>query len=85
MREDFPMDLRSFLGLLIHILLLNIEQSCLAMRYEALNLRELNSSSCLWLRVSHSEWTNFAFQSMENGFPSIAEKVIYSSFSKYIS
>ncbi|CAA7026358.1 unnamed protein product [Microthlaspi erraticum] len=49
-------------------------ESCLAMRYEALNLRELNSSSCLWLRVSHSEWTNFAVQSMENGFPSIAAK-----------
>lgn len=45
------------------------------MRYEALNLRELNSSSCLWLRVSHSEWTNFALQSMENGFPCIAGKV----------
>uniref|UniRef100_A0A1J3IL13 Uncharacterized protein n=1 Tax=Noccaea caerulescens TaxID=107243 RepID=A0A1J3IL13_NOCCA len=49
-------------------------ESCLAMRYEALNLRELNSSSCLWLRVSHSEWTNFALQSMENGFPCIAGK-----------
>ncbi|XP_020868783.1 uncharacterized protein LOC9328440 isoform X1 [Arabidopsis lyrata subsp. lyrata] len=49
-------------------------ESCLAMRYEALNLRELKSPSCLWLRVSHSEWTKFAVQSMENGFPSIAGK-----------
>ncbi|VVA90259.1 unnamed protein product [Arabis nemorensis] len=49
-------------------------ESCLAMRYEALNLREIKSTSCLWLRVSHSEWTQFAVQSMENGFPSIAGK-----------
>ncbi|XP_010487088.1 PREDICTED: uncharacterized protein LOC104765103 isoform X2 [Camelina sativa] len=49
-------------------------ESCLAMRYEALNLRELKSPSCLWLRVSHSEWAKFALQSMENGFPSIAGK-----------
>lgn len=50
------------------------------MRYEALTLRELKSPSCLWLRVSHSEWAKFAVQSMDNGFPSIAGKVIYSSF-----
>ncbi|XP_006417849.2 uncharacterized protein LOC18994166 isoform X1 [Eutrema salsugineum] len=49
-------------------------ESCLAMRYEALNLRDLKSPSCLWLRVSHSEWTEFAVQSMENGFLSIAGK-----------
>ncbi|CAN8295204.1 unnamed protein product [Cochlearia groenlandica] len=49
-------------------------ESCLAMRYEALTLREIKSHSCLWLRVSHSEWTEFAVQSMENGFTSIAEK-----------
>ncbi|EOA36200.1 hypothetical protein CARUB_v10010114mg [Capsella rubella] len=49
-------------------------ENCLAIRYEALNLRELKSPSCLWLRVSHSEWTKFAVQSMENGFPSIAGK-----------
>ena len=45
------------------------------MKYEALTLREIKSTSCLWLRVSHSEWTNFAVQSMEHGFPSIATKV----------
>ncbi|XP_010475458.1 PREDICTED: uncharacterized protein LOC104754872 [Camelina sativa] len=49
-------------------------ESCLAMRYEALNLRDLKSPSCLWLRVSHSEWSKFAVQSLENGFPSIAGK-----------
>ena len=45
------------------------------MKYEALTLREIKSTSCLWLRVSHSEWTSFAVQSMEHGFPSIARKV----------
>ncbi|CAH8339738.1 unnamed protein product [Eruca vesicaria subsp. sativa] len=49
-------------------------ESCLAMKYEALNLREIKSTSCLWLRVSHSEWINFAVQSMEHGFPCIARK-----------
>ncbi|CAH2038704.1 unnamed protein product [Thlaspi arvense] len=49
-------------------------ESCLAMKYEALNLREIKSPSCLWLRVSYSEWSNFAVQSMENGFLSIAGK-----------
>ncbi|XP_022548842.2 protein DOUBLE-STRAND BREAK FORMATION-like [Brassica napus] len=49
-------------------------ESCLAMKYEALTLREIKSTSCLWLRVSHSEWNNFAVQSMEHGFPSIARK-----------
>ncbi|KAF2549626.1 hypothetical protein F2Q70_00019539 [Brassica cretica] len=47
-------------------------ESCLAIKYEALTLREIKSTSCLWLRVSHSEWTSFAVQSMEHGFPSIA-------------
>ncbi|KAL0865347.1 hypothetical protein Bca101_044465 [Brassica carinata] len=47
---------------------------CLAMKYEALTLREIKSPSCLWLRVSHSEWINFAVQSMEHGFPCIARK-----------
>ncbi|KAF8116273.1 hypothetical protein N665_0020s0124 [Sinapis alba] len=49
-------------------------ESCLAMKYEALTLREIKSPSCLWLRVSHSEWINFAVQSMEHGFPCIARK-----------
>ncbi|KAG2267584.1 hypothetical protein Bca52824_062139 [Brassica carinata] len=49
-------------------------ESCLAMKYEALTLREIKSTSCLWLRVSHSEWASFAVQSMEHGFPSIARK-----------
>lgn len=45
------------------------------MKYEALTLREIKSRSCLWLRVSHSEWIDFAVQSMEHGFPCIARKV----------
>ncbi|KAL0703501.1 hypothetical protein Bca4012_069926 [Brassica carinata] len=51
-------------------------ESCLAMKYEALTLREIKSTSCLWLRVSHSEWASFAVQSMEHGFPSIARKLL---------
>ncbi|CDY10245.1 BnaC05g04880D [Brassica napus] len=54
-------------------------ESCLAMKYEALTVREIKSTSCLWLRVSHSEWTSFAVQSMEHGFPSIARKVTHPS------
>ncbi|XP_056861751.1 protein DOUBLE-STRAND BREAK FORMATION isoform X2 [Raphanus sativus] len=49
-------------------------ESCLAMKYEALTLREIKSRNCLWLRVSHSEWIDFAVQSMEHGFPCIARK-----------
>ncbi|XP_010521977.1 PREDICTED: uncharacterized protein LOC104800761 [Tarenaya hassleriana] len=51
-------------------------ESCLAVRYEALTLRELRSPtpSCAWLSVSHSEWVEFAEQSLENGFSSIARK-----------
>ncbi|KAH7549844.1 hypothetical protein ACOSP7_025193 [Xanthoceras sorbifolium] len=49
-------------------------QSCLALRYEALVLRDLKSASCKWLQVSHIEWLNFAEQSLENGFYAIAGK-----------
>ncbi|KAK1586208.1 hypothetical protein Q3G72_000130 [Acer saccharum] len=49
-------------------------QSCLALRYEALILRDLKSASCEWLQVSHIEWLNFAEQSLENGFCAIAGK-----------
>ncbi|KAK7848217.1 hypothetical protein CFP56_005405 [Quercus suber] len=34
--------------------------SCLALRYEALHMRELKSTSCQWLEVSYLEWLNFA-------------------------
>ncbi|KAK4856927.1 hypothetical protein QYF36_022741 [Acer negundo] len=49
-------------------------QSCLALRYEALTLRDLKSASCEWLQVSHIEWLHFAEQSLENGFCAIAGK-----------
>ncbi|XWS53382.1 hypothetical protein CRYUN_Cryun11dG0152500 [Craigia yunnanensis] len=49
-------------------------ESCLALRYEALVLREHKSRIQQWLQVSHLEWLNFAEQSQENGFYAIAAK-----------
>ncbi|RVW56884.1 hypothetical protein CK203_078495 [Vitis vinifera] len=48
--------------------------SCLALRYEALVLRELKSTSYQWLQVSHIEWLTFAEQALDNGFYSVAAK-----------
>ncbi|KAF4370798.1 hypothetical protein G4B88_030518 [Cannabis sativa] len=48
--------------------------NCLALRYEALLLRDFKSTSCQWLEVSHMEWLNFAEQSLDYGFNSIARK-----------
>ena len=59
-------------------------QSCLALRYEALNLREIKSASYQWLEVSYSEWLNFAEQSLDYGFHSIARKVCLYMNSGYI-
>jgi hypothetical protein len=39
-------------------------------------MRELESASCQWLEVSYLEWLNFAEHSLDNGFYSIAGKVI---------
>lgn len=39
-------------------------------------MRELKSTSCQWLEVSYLEWLNFAQHSLDNGFYSIAGKVI---------
>lgn len=52
-------------------------KSCLALRYEALVMRELKSStaSCQWLQVSPVEWLNFVEDAMHNGFHAVAEKV----------
>lgn len=50
-------------------------QSCLALRYEALLLRDFKSSSHQWLKVSYTEWLNFAEQSLDHGFHSVARKV----------
>ncbi|KAJ9698771.1 hypothetical protein PVL29_007705 [Vitis rotundifolia] len=49
-------------------------ESCLALRYEALVLRELKSTSYQWLQVSHIEWLTFAEQALDNGFYSVAAK-----------
>ncbi|KAG6629029.1 protein DOUBLE-STRAND BREAK FORMATION [Carya illinoinensis] len=49
-------------------------ESCLALRYEALHMRELESASCQWLEVSYLEWLNFAEHSLDHGFCSIAVK-----------
>ncbi|KAK4764509.1 hypothetical protein SAY87_013947 [Trapa incisa] len=49
-------------------------QSCLALRYEALLLREFKSPSHHWLRVNCEEWINFAEHSLDRGFHSIAGK-----------
>ncbi|PON40020.1 hypothetical protein PanWU01x14_300440 [Parasponia andersonii] len=55
-------------------LLGDVEASCLALRYEALLLREFKSTSCQWLEVSCTEWLNFAEQSLDYGFHSIVRK-----------
>ncbi|XVE58978.1 hypothetical protein DITRI_Ditri05aG0007100 [Diplodiscus trichospermus] len=49
-------------------------ESCLALRYEALVLREHKSQIQQWLQVSHLQWLNFAEQSIENGYYAIAVK-----------
>ncbi|KAL1825733.1 hypothetical protein ACET3Z_012511 [Daucus carota] len=49
-------------------------ESCLALRYEALVMREMKSSSDPWLRVSHGEWFTFAEHCLDNKFYSIAIK-----------
>ncbi|KAI8523519.1 hypothetical protein RHMOL_Rhmol13G0080500 [Rhododendron molle] len=55
--------------------------SCLALRYEALALRELRSPSNQWLRVAYEEWMTFAEHSLDNGFYSIATKACESALS----
>nr|ABA91087.1 expressed protein [Oryza sativa Japonica Group] len=48
--------------------------SCLAMRYEALLLRQAKYSDDLHLQVSNEEWLTFAKDSLDNGFYTIASK-----------
>ncbi|GJM88201.1 hypothetical protein PR202_ga04234 [Eleusine coracana subsp. coracana] len=50
-------------------------ESCLAMRYEALVLRDAKYSNHLQLQVSREEWLTFANDSLDNGFYAIASKV----------
>ncbi|KAK1354460.1 protein DOUBLE-STRAND BREAK FORMATION [Heracleum sosnowskyi] len=49
-------------------------ESCLALRYEALVMREMKSSSNPWLHVSYGEWFTFAEHCLDNRFYSIAIK-----------
>ncbi|XP_044506731.1 protein DOUBLE-STRAND BREAK FORMATION [Mangifera indica] len=49
-------------------------ESCLALRYEALLMRDIKSASCNWLQVAYVEWLNLAEHSLENGFHAIAIK-----------
>ncbi|XP_070003858.1 uncharacterized protein [Nicotiana sylvestris] len=51
-----------------------LNHSCLALRYEALLMREQKATSDQGLLVSYSEWLTFAEHSLENGFCSIAKK-----------
>ncbi|KAE8809876.1 hypothetical protein D1007_13468 [Hordeum vulgare] len=54
-------------------------ESCLAMRYEALVLREAKYSDDLQLHVFHEEWLTFAHDSLDNGFYTIASKAFASA------
>ncbi|XP_010323120.1 protein DOUBLE-STRAND BREAK FORMATION isoform X1 [Solanum lycopersicum] len=49
-------------------------ESCLALRYEALLMREQKAICDQRLLVSYSEWLTFAEHSLESGFCSIAKK-----------
>ncbi|KAI4373370.1 hypothetical protein MLD38_011501 [Melastoma candidum] len=49
-------------------------QSCLALRYEALVLRDAKSTSHHWLEVGCGEWLRFAEDAVDSGFHPIARK-----------
>ncbi|GMH12783.1 hypothetical protein Nepgr_014624 [Nepenthes gracilis] len=68
------------LDFLVHAFAI-VNDSCLALRYEALVLRESMSSSHQLLRVSHSEWMTFAEHAFDNGFYSIAGKACENALS----
>ncbi|XP_057431000.1 protein DOUBLE-STRAND BREAK FORMATION isoform X2 [Lotus japonicus] len=56
-------------------------QSCLALRYEGLVLREIKSASCQWLQVSPVEWLHFVEDAVHNGFHAVAEKACENALS----
>ncbi|KAK6927137.1 hypothetical protein RJ641_008856 [Dillenia turbinata] len=56
-------------------------ESCLALRYEALTLRDIKSSSHPWLQVSYVEWLTFAENSLDSGFYSIAGRACENALS----
>ncbi|KAL5069460.1 hypothetical protein RYX36_020347 [Vicia faba] len=49
-------------------------ESCVALRYEALVMRDLKSASFQLLQVSPLEWLNFVEDAANNGFHSVAVK-----------
>ncbi|CAL1368773.1 unnamed protein product [Linum trigynum] len=49
-------------------------ESCLALKYEGLLLRDIKSSADQWMRVSYEEWLNFAEHSLDNGFHAVARQ-----------
>nr|XP_029144829.1 uncharacterized protein LOC112803329 [Arachis hypogaea] len=55
--------------------------SCLALRYEALVMRETKSSKYQWLRVTPLEWLRFVEDALNNGFHSVAEKACENALS----
>ncbi|CAN4098687.1 unnamed protein product [Withania somnifera] len=60
---------------LVHVFaLIGDAESCLALRYEALLMREQKASCDQRLLVSYSEWLTFAEHSLESGYYSIAKK-----------
>ncbi|CAN6467407.1 unnamed protein product [Victoria cruziana] len=50
-------------------------ERCLALRYEALLLRQDACTKNPWLEVSYDEWVALAQDSFDNGFNSITAKV----------
>ncbi|BBH04598.1 LOB domain-containing protein 12, partial [Prunus dulcis] len=58
--------------LVLEFLVRSFALSCLALRYEALLLRDLKSATNPWLQVPYTEWLNFAHQSKDSGFYSVA-------------
>ncbi|GJN13990.1 hypothetical protein PR202_gb00758 [Eleusine coracana subsp. coracana] len=57
-------------------------ESCLAMRYEALVLRDAKYSNHLQLQVSREEWLTFAKDSLDNGFYAIASKAFANALAR---
>lgn len=54
---------------------LDFFQSCLALRYEALVMRDEKATAHPELQVACTEWLTFAEHSLENGFYSITNQV----------
>ncbi|KAF3772881.1 hypothetical protein EJ110_NYTH56699 [Nymphaea thermarum] len=51
-------------------------ERCLALRYEALLLRQDACIKSPWLEVSYDEWMTLTQDSFDNGFYSITDKVL---------